>query len=83
MHVPVMLDEVMAGLAVQPGGNYIDATAGGGGHAEAIARGAQPGGRLVCLDRDAEAVEQYRIILKMQDVDPYWIKRATRYLDSQ
>ena len=33
--------------------------------------------------RDAEAVEQYRIILKMQDVDPYWIKRATRYLDSQ
>jgi 16S rRNA (cytosine1402-N4)-methyltransferase len=64
MHVPVMLDEVMAGLAVHPGGNYIDATAGGGGHAEAIARGAQPGGRLVCLDRDAEAVERVRTRLQ-------------------
>ena len=56
MHVPVMLQEVLTGLQIRPGGVYIDGTAGGGGHAEAMADAAGPEGRLLALDRDREAV---------------------------
>lgn len=55
-HVPVLLSEVLAWLAVQPSGTYVDCTAGAGGHAEAIASRLTAGGRLIALDRDLSAV---------------------------
>ena len=36
-HKPVLFDEAIASLAIQPDGIYIDGTAGGGGHSKAIA----------------------------------------------
>lgn len=51
-----MLNECLALLAVQPGGVVIDGTVGDGGHAEAILQRSAPGGRLLGLDRDPEAV---------------------------
>lgn len=56
-HVPVLLDEAMEYLAVRPGGTYIDCTTGLGGHSEAIAGAMGESGRLLCIDRDAEALE--------------------------
>jgi 16S rRNA (cytosine1402-N4)-methyltransferase len=60
VHVPVMVREVLAALNVQPGGRYIDCTLGGGGHAEAILEQAQPGGSLLGIDANAEAIERSR-----------------------
>ena len=57
-HVPVMVGEVVDNLVGDRGGIYLDATAGGGGHSSAIARSLDPEGRLIAVDRDAEAVEE-------------------------
>ena len=51
-----MLSEVLDALQVIPGGRYIDATLGEGGHARAILRAASPGGQLIGIDADPEAV---------------------------
>lgn len=57
-HVPVLLDEVLAILDPTPGGRYLDATLGGGGHAAAILAQAGPEGLLVGIDRDPYARER-------------------------
>lgn len=59
-HVPVMVEEVMAFLRPEPGRTYLDCTVGLGGHAARILELSSPSGRLVGLDRDAEALEACR-----------------------
>jgi 16S rRNA (cytosine1402-N4)-methyltransferase len=51
----------MAGLAVGPGGVYVDATYGGGGHSREILARLGSGGRLIAIDRDPEAVKAARV----------------------
>jgi 16S rRNA (cytosine1402-N4)-methyltransferase len=51
-----MLHEAIDALAVQPDRDYCDATCGGAGHSERILAGSAPGGRLLVLDRDPEAL---------------------------
>lgn len=59
-HRPVLLEEALAGLNLQPSGSnsgtYVDLTFGRGGHSRAILARLGPAGRLVALDRDPEAV---------------------------
>lgn len=54
-HVPVLLNECLEGLAIDPAGTYLDGTAGGGGHSSEIARRLTTG-RLISLDQDPDAV---------------------------
>ena len=62
-HTPVMLDEVLEWLRVKPDGTYVDATLGAGGHSVAMAE-RLTSGRLVSVDRDAQALELARERLK-------------------
>ena len=56
VHVPVLLDEVIAGLAIKADGAYIDATFGRGGHSEKILEHLGPSGRLLAVDKDPAAL---------------------------
>jgi 16S rRNA (cytosine1402-N4)-methyltransferase len=55
-HTPVLLDEVLAGLAVQAAGHYCDATFGRGGHTTALLARLGSAGRVCGIDRDPEAI---------------------------
>ncbi|NES98110.1 MAG: 16S rRNA (cytosine(1402)-N(4))-methyltransferase RsmH [Desertifilum sp. SIO1I2] len=55
VHVPVLSRELVEGLAVSPGGHYLDATVGGGGHSSLILS-QFPDVRVSAIDRDAEAI---------------------------
>ncbi len=59
-----MVAEVLAWLEPRPGAIIVDATLGGGGHARAIAQRLVPGGRLVGIDRDPQAVARARLLLQ-------------------
>lgn len=55
-HTPVLLEEVLAALAVRPAGLYVDATFGRGGHSARILQALGSLGQLVALDRDPTAI---------------------------
>ena len=54
-HVPVLLQESIDGLGIQPNGVYVDVTFGGGGHSREILRRLGPKGHLYSFDQDADA----------------------------
>lgn len=54
-HIPVLLGETIAGLAIRPGGIYVDCTFGGGGHSKAILANLGPKGKLFAFDQDEDA----------------------------
>lgn len=60
VHQPVLLEEVIAVLAPHDGGYYVDATVGGGGHAEKMLQACAPGGRLIGIDQDEDALAAAR-----------------------
>jgi 16S rRNA (cytosine1402-N4)-methyltransferase len=62
-HTPVLLHEALEWLRIKPEGIYVDATAGAGGHSAAIAERLSSG-RLISLDRDAQALRIARERLK-------------------
>jgi 16S rRNA (cytosine1402-N4)-methyltransferase len=57
MHQAVLLQEVIEALQPHPGGIYLDATVGAGGHATALLQASTPDGQLFGLDQDKSALE--------------------------
>lgn len=54
-HIPVLLQECIEGLSIDPAGTYVDVTFGGGGHSRAILERLSPQGRLFAFDQDPQA----------------------------
>lgn len=61
-HNPVLLNESIKGLNINPSGIYVDATFGSGGHSQAILQHLDKDGRLYAFDQDADAIAN-----KMED----------------
>jgi 16S rRNA (cytosine1402-N4)-methyltransferase len=55
-HIPVLLDESIEGLAIKPGGIYVDVTFGGGGHSKKILEQLTTG-KLIAFDQDVDATQ--------------------------
>ena len=68
-HVPVLAEEVRAGLAVRPGESVIDATFGAGGHASLLAADLSVRGKLTAIDRDPAAREYFERLEKRFNVN--------------
>ena len=64
MHVPVLLHKTVDLLVANPAGTYVDGTLGRGGHAAEILKRLSPAGRLIGIDRDEDAIEEAKEILK-------------------
>lgn len=61
-HIPVLLEECISGLNIVPSGVYVDGTLGRGGHAREIVKKLSSG-KLIAIDRDADALKEARRLL--------------------
>nr|VFK51679.1 MAG: 16S rRNA (cytosine1402-N4)-methyltransferase [Candidatus Kentron sp. TUN]VFK52307.1 MAG: 16S rRNA (cytosine1402-N4)-methyltransferase [Candidatus Kentron sp. TUN]VFK52732.1 MAG: 16S rRNA (cytosine1402-N4)-methyltransferase [Candidatus Kentron sp. TUN] len=74
-HTPVLLAEVLAALAVKPGGIYVDCTFGRGGHTRKLLECVGPTGRVFALDKDPDAVQVGKELAESDD--RFVIERAS------
>lgn len=63
-HVSILLEPCLEALQIKPDGVYVDATTGGAGHSLRIAERLHDTGRLICIDRDDEALENAKTRLR-------------------
>jgi len=66
-HISVLLNECIEGLDIKPDGLYVDCTTGGGGQSFEIAKRLTSNGKLICIDRDKEALEAAK-----KRLEPFW-----------
>lgn len=78
-HVPVLYQECMEALQVQPGGIYVDCTYGGGGHSRGILQRLGQEGRLIAFDQDADAAHNLAADERIAFV-PQNFRHLQRYL---
>lgn len=78
-HIPVLLNEVVDGLQINPSGVYVDCTFGGGGHAKAILALLNENGKLVAFDQDADAKQNLPDDKRVVFV-PHNFRYITRFL---
>src|SRR5512140_1135764 len=64
-HTPALVETVVKLLLTKPDGVYVDGTLGGGGHARAMLDVLSPGGKVIGIDQDADAVEHAQKELKV------------------
>ncbi len=64
VHYSVLLNETIEGLDIKPEGIYVDGTLGRGGHSLEVVKRLNQGGRLICFDKDIQAIEYSKERLK-------------------
>jgi 16S rRNA (cytosine1402-N4)-methyltransferase len=60
-HIPVLLSETLEYLDPRPGQNIVDATLGGGGYTSAILEKVRPDGKVLAIDLDEDAIENFKV----------------------
>ena len=81
-HEPVLLAESIEALRIQRGGRYIDSTVNGGGHATAILEESSPGGQLLGIDADPEAIRVAKERFKSYGNNVILVNENFRYLEN-
>ena len=76
-HNPVLLNESISGLNINPSGIYVDATYGGGGHSQEILNNLNSKGKLIAFDQDQDAIEN-----KLNDSRLNLVKSNFKYLNN-
>ncbi|MFL2622854.1 MAG: 16S rRNA (cytosine(1402)-N(4))-methyltransferase RsmH [Candidatus Marisimplicoccus sp.] len=79
-HNPVLLEESINGLKINPNGTYIDATFGGGGHSKEILNHLNSFGRLIAFDQDQDALKN-KILDKRLNLVKSNFKYLSNYLN--
>ncbi|MHA6484736.1 16S rRNA (cytosine(1402)-N(4))-methyltransferase RsmH [Paenibacillus sp. strain BS8-2] len=82
-HTTVLLEEAVDGLAIKPGGVYVDCTLGGAGHSELIASRLSEGGRLIAFDQDDLALSNARERLAPYMDKVTLVRSNFRYLEQE
>ena len=73
VHIPVLSRELIAGLEIRPGGEYLDATVGGGGHSLLLLQAAE-NIQLTAIDQDSDALAAARV--KFEQTEPSLLERV-------
>lgn len=73
VHIPVLSRELIAGLEIRAGGEYLDATVGGGGHSLLLLQAGE-NIQLTAIDQDQEAIAAARV--KFEQTDPSFLERV-------
>ncbi len=81
-HTPVLLRTTVELLNVRPGGRFVDATLGTGGHAEAILQLCSPGGSLLGIDADPKALDVARLRLSPHGQAVTLVNDNFRYIEA-
>ncbi len=76
-HNPVLLNESISGLNINPSGIYVDVTYGGGGHSQEILKNLNSKGKLIAFDQDQDAIEN-----KSNDRRLNLVKSNFKYLNN-
>ena len=76
-HNPVLLNESISGLNINPSGIYLDVTYGGGGHSQEILKNLNSKGKLIAFDQDQDAIEN-----KSNDRRLNLVKSNFKYLNN-
>ena len=76
-HNPVLLNESISGLNINPSGIYVDVTYGGGGHSQEILKNLNSKGKLIAFDQDQDAIEN-----KSNDSRLNLVKSNFKYLNN-
>ena len=76
-HNPVLLNESISGLNINPSGIYVDVTYGGGGHSQEILKNLNSNGKLIAFDQDQDAIEN-----KLNDSRLNLVKSNFKYLNN-
>lgn len=81
-HIPVLLNETIEGLDIKENGIYVDCTLGGGGHSLEILKRIGPGGKLIAIDQDEDALLEAQERLSAYKDQIYFVKSNYAYLGS-